>query len=735
MRLLPFVFIIPFLVGCTQSHKQRVPARDQQASVMEKFYETKVREGFTRYQLQEAELKLTQALRRTSSSRPSTEVDTLQNEVSILKSQLAETKAASQTLLGLSQKAKSYTEPTAQHVWFDDLWRQHHDEIIVHDLAEFPLHQGKPVRQVSLSMSTAHTVYLQLSNYSLSWDLANLTFRPMPTGTERYEFLVGVLNCNADARIHNWPTVTNAPANKDTMFRWYDTKFNAARPVLQFTNPNTRCTLRFGPSDQELNYGMYLVPEDQEMAKLMNPEKRGEICFLPHTKGQPKPVQFFLSQSLTQTSCPQKVVKYKTLEDSLEGLNAKVRILTGQNLSPDYIKKGDPFAPIDMSQAPKLDAILISYLVFRADFSGQVLMQALRYHAQRGVVIRIALSDVITLGKDRQMLYDFQAQFSNVKLLFYKYNSEGKGFKDWINTFHRTNHIKAFMTYSKTQEEANAVILGGRNIHDGFIFDQPVSNYITSNELITYDDKGDESWARWEDFETLFYGKDLVQNLMAQFFSVMHSDYGKFYVRSYTEPVAINQPLNPAYLNLKDDEIYIRSLVSVPFKDDRLLEKAFIQMFDSAEKRIFLSTPYFNITDDLLKAIERAADRGVQIELITRLDLKGDTADIVLGDVNKKSINKIFHKIKVYEYTTVGKILHSKLVIVDDQFVMMGSVNLNLRSFFHDVENATLVYGPGFNKRITALYETYKKESRLLTEKQKTTWWKSILIRVLGTAL
>lgn len=734
MKIL-ILLLLTATVACTQNQKLREPAKNSQMSLMEKFYEVKVQEGFTRYQLQELQNKLNQKTKTLYKNRVTPEIENMKRDLSILESQYHDQRQNALSLLNLTQKAKNYTTPTSYQVWFDTPWRQHHDEVIVHDLQEFPLHQGKPVRQVSLSLSTAHTVYLQLSNYTLSWDLKKFDFKSNPSENEPYEFLVGALKCNSDARIHNWPTVTNAPANKETFFRWYDTKFNAARPVLQFSNPNTQCTLRFGPSDQSLNYGMRIVPEDQEMAQLLNPEKRGEICFLPQTQKQPRPIQYFLSPQLTQTTCPQKVQQYQTLENSLEGLNAKIRVLTGKNLSNEYIQKGDPFAPIDLSQAPQLDAILISYLVFRADFSGQVIMQALRYHAQRGTIIRIALSDVITLGKDRQMLFDLQAQFPNVKLLFYKYNSEGKGLKDWINTFHRTNHIKAFMTFSKKQEEANAVILGGRNIHDGFIFDQPVSNYITSNELITYNDKGDESWARWEDFETLFISKDLVQNLMAQFFTVMHSDYGKFYVRSYSEPVAVESALDPNYLNLAENEVYIRSLVSIPFKDDMLLERAFIQMFDSAEKRILLSTPYFNVTDNILKALERAADRGVQIELITRLDLKGDTADIVLGDVNKKSINKIYQKIKVYEYTTVGKILHSKLVIIDNHFVMMGSVNLNLRSFFHDVENATLVYGSGFNRKITALYESYKKESRLLTEKQKTTWWKSVLIRLLGTAL
>ncbi len=624
--------------------------------------------------------------------------------------------------------------PVMVSIPFNKSWRRHHDELIIHELDSYVLSAGSIKKKMFLSTDTTQNLYLQLTHFIYSWKSLKENPQWIPSVENDQAFLNAELICSHDAIIHDSPRKIKAPAGKQTSFKWFDKKLNGQRAFIEIKDHNTTCDLKFSIEGQPEKYGIQLIPESQELARIGSPHLQSEICYLPSTQNLGKIQQFFLDADLKYTTCPVRVEKYQTLEESEEGINAKIRILTGKSLTREFLRSSDPFAPLDLSQAPKLDAILISYLVFRADFGGSVIMQALRHHAKQGTLIRIALSDVITLGKDRQMLLDFQSEFPNVKLLFYKYRPQGKGFKDWLSSFHRTNHIKLFLTYSKSEPLANQVILGGRNIHDGFVFDQPSANYIYPT-LIDYSADGDETWARWEDFETLFTSSSLVKAIMGQFFSVLHADYATIHFRNFTENIQVDQPLSEEYLKLKDQEVLIRSMVSVPFKDDHRLEKLFIQMIDSAEQVIKVSTPYFNLTAGLLKAFQRAAERGVEVQLITRLDLEGDTADLVLSDVNKKSINKIYKKIKVYEYTTKGKILHSKLFLIDHKFVMMGSVNLNLRSFIHDIENATLVYGPEFNKKIDQLYETYKSESKLLTEKQKTSFWKGILIKIIGTAL
>ncbi len=83
----------------------------------------------------------------------------------------------------------------------------------------------------------------------------------------------------------------------------------------------------------------------------------------------------------------------------------------------------------------------------------------------------------------------------------------------------------------------------------------------------------------------------------------------------------------------KYEEPLIRHYISVPFKDNRGLESLVVELLDSAQHTIKLSTPYFNLTKSIMKAFGRAISRGVKLSLLTRLDLEGDTADIILSDV------------------------------------------------------------------------------------------------------
>jgi phosphatidylserine/phosphatidylglycerophosphate/cardiolipin synthase-like enzyme len=153
-------------------------------------------------------------------------------------------------------------------------------------------------------------------------------------------------------------------------------------------------------------------------------------------------------------------------------------------------------------------------------------------------------------------------------------------------------------------------------------------------------------------------------------------------------------------------------------------------MIDSAEKSVRLSTPYFRPTKIIGEAMERAVKRGVDVSLITRIDLSGDTAAIILGEVNKAGINQFLNKIKVFEYTEPAVILHSKIVLIDGKYSFIGSVNLNKRSFVHDTENGIMIYDQAFNQKMNSIMDTYKLTSREVTEKQKIALWKKAIIGI-----
>jgi len=729
------ILIIAFLffqISCQTNQANRTIASDVDQKLAVHFYETKLQQDFLndqyKYQKQIEDLyKADHPLQKNIIY----DVDPhLLERVSDLRNRAESEKNQ------LSRQADNYIQPTSQVFSFQFPWREHHDEFLLHDLQKYSLENGKIQRQISLSTNASKKTYLKLTNKFASWK------EPRPTPPVKIlgkpetppPLLKAQMTCN-DSLIHH-KTLTSIKIDKGQryQFDWFDEISNPTQTLFEFQNPETKCDLYFTDVATKKVYGVQLSSDSNQMKSISNPSHNFELCYLPSNTQLTGMEKFFTDIDTYRMSCPQKLDNFRTLENSFESVRAKIRLLTGKDLSDDFIKKADPFQPLDFSEAPKLDAILISYLVFRSDFSGTIILQALKHHAQRGAIIRIAISDVITLKKDRQMLFDFQSQFPNVKLVFYKYKNKNLGIRDKIDEFHRTNHIKIFLTYSKTDERNNQIIFGGRNIHDGFMFDHAPNSSSDRNAVIQYGSSGDEAWAHWEDFETVFQSTQLVQTVMGQYFSLFHLDYPTLFSRNYTENIPVKNQMDPQYFRLNENETLMRSFVSIPFKDDQLLESLYVKMIDSAEHEIKMSTPYFHLTKKIFNSLIKATDRGVKIQLITRLDLKGDTGDLILSDVNKEAVNRMYDKIKIYEFTTDGKILHSKLFLIDGKFVMLGSVNLNKRSFMHDLENTQLIYGQGYHKKIDEIYENYKKESKLLTEKQKTAFWKKIIIKIIGSA-
>lgn len=523
-------------------------------------------------------------------------------------------------------------------------------------------------------------------------------------------------------------------AGESERFRFYNSSKNSQRVVLTLTPETGSCQMSFEDKGRS-SHGLAIVPMmETTPIELKQFTNQFEYCLLPQASNATAVQKLFTSSDFESMTCPQSFEEVTLLDQPLNGLKQKAKILLGQDLPPEMIENFDPYYPLDFSNAPKLDAIYISYLVWRRDFSGTVIERLVRHHAENGAQIKILVSDVIALEKDKIMLDQLKRDFpSNVQVRYYKYDVDNnKDFKDFFSEFHRTMHVKLFLVHSSENAKDNAAVLGGRNIHDGFVFDtQPdLSRYP---ELVQYGE--DESFAKWTDFEILIKNQQLVETLMGQYMALYEYDPEAISFRSFTLNERATRPLDPGYFIENRDQMLYRHLISIPYRDNMALEKYMVSLFDSAMKTITISTPYFNLTPEIIQAVERAIQRGVKIELITRLEFKGDTADIILSDVNKKAVNKFVDHISVYEFTKPSDILHSKLVLIDGVLTTVGSVNFNQRSFYHDLENTLIVYSPEFNARIKEVIEGYKKNTRPISDEQKPTLWKSLIINIFHRAL
>ncbi|MCF7872038.1 hypothetical protein K9L97_03305 [Candidatus Woesearchaeota archaeon] len=126
-----------------------------------------------------------------------------------------------------------------------------------------------------------------------------------------------------------------------------------------------------------------------------------------------------------------------------------------------------------------------------------------------------------------------------------------------------------------------------------------------------------------------------------------------------------------------------------------------IKLINKAKSRIILETPYFVPDLHFTNALKKAAKRGVKIFLITPR-----ISDVKTVDLLKERYLGKLHKfgIKIYYYEP--KILHAKLSIIDDAF-LINTANLDYRSFLHQYELSLL----GRNKLIMKGLESHIKQS------------------------
>jgi phosphatidylserine/phosphatidylglycerophosphate/cardiolipin synthase-like enzyme len=416
--------------------------------------------------------------------------------------------------------------------------------------------------------------------------------------------------------------------------------------------------------------------------------------------------QEFCKTDWPQLSCPHPVTSFEPLETPESGFLAKVEMLLGQKPPADFIKNGDPYAPLDFSKAPKLKAIYLSSLVFRADFYGTVMAKLLKFHADRRALVNVVTTDYMMLQKDRSLLEPLAAQNPNFKLDKFRYNNPGglvSKATNLVTDKYRDMHIKLFITLSDEKESDNAIIFGGRNIHDGFLYKE-LPDHSRFPELVQYGK--DDDFVHWNDFEAKVTSKELATSTAAHL--------QRFLSRNKSTQAMVPFSKNTSGPSGPSGNAF-RHFISVPYADNHALEKQYVKMIDSAENSIKISSPYLRPTPEITAALKRAAKKGVDIQIQTRVELTGDTQAWLYEEVNKESINALSKQAKIYKWKE-NSILHSKFLLVDSNKAMIGSVNMSRRSFVQDVENGFLIENASVTKSMEKIFESYVSKSEQVTK-------------------
>ena len=142
--------------------------------------------------------------------------------------------------------------------------------------------------------------------------------------------------------------------------------------------------------------------------------------------------------------------------------------------------------------------------------------------------------------------------------------------------------------------------------------------------------------------------------------------------------------------------------------------RLFTALIYSAQRRISLTSPYFVPDEPLLYAVTTAARRGVDVELF--VSEEGDQFMVFHAQCSYYAA-LLEAGVRIYLYPAPA-VLHSKHFSIDDDVAVIGSSNMDMRSFALNYEVSLMLTGGDIVQRFREVEDTYRALSRELTSEE-----------------
>jgi cardiolipin synthase len=202
---------------------------------------------------------------------------------------------------------------------------------------------------------------------------------------------------------------------------------------------------------------------------------------------------------------------------------------------------------------------------------------------------------------------------------------------------------------------------------------------------------------KWQDLMTRLEGP-IVSGLNAIFITDWYAETDQLLVRE-TEPIEIAASDD-------DEELDCQVVPSGPgFPGENNL-RLFNALLYYAQERIVITSP-----DSMRYAITTAVQRGLSVELF--VSEIGDQP--VVYHAQRSYYEELLNAgVRIWMYRA-PYILHSKHFTIDDDVAVIGSSNMDMRSFSLNMEVSLMVRGPGFVREMRRIEDGYRARSRELT--------------------
>ncbi len=308
-----------------------------------------------------------------------------------------------------------------------------------------------------------------------------------------------------------------------------------------------------------------------------------------------------------------------------------------RNTTTEYLTPGEKIFEkmlFELSKAKKY--IFLEFFILAEGYMWEEIHRILAGKVKDGVEVRIMFDD---FGSIKRQHKDFLTRLKKDGISVSVFNP----IKPSMNIFmNNRNHRKIAII------DGEVAFTGGFNIGDEYI-----------NRV--------ERFGHWHDSGIMLKG-EAVKSFLAMFCSMWEFTTGqKTDIKNYFSDYKAS------------NDGFVLPYCDDPLNDKNPAEGIYMQILNTAQKYVYIASPYLIIDNTMISIIKMAAKSGIDVKIVTpHIPDKW-----YVHPVTQYNYAELLEAgVEIYEYTP--GFIHSKLFVSDDKIATVGTVNMDYRSFiFH----------------------------------------------------
>lgn len=313
--------------------------------------------------------------------------------------------------------------------------------------------------------------------------------------------------------------------------------------------------------------------------------------------------------------------------------------------------------------------IHVEYYIYESDEIGQTFADILIQKAKEGLEVRFIYDDFGSLSLKKKFINKLKEGGVQV-FPFYKIK-----FGVMANRMNYRNHRKIIII------DGELAFTGGINVS---------KKYVNKKKY--------NSKLYWRDTHLMIQGPGVYQ---LQY--IFMTDWN-FCAKDDLHPTEGYFP--PIDKIGKEENILTQCAASGPDSDNPTVLYSIIQAINVAEEEILLTTPYFIPNESILEALAIAAHSGIKVKML----VPGISDSTFVNNASSSYYKEMLAAgVEIYRYQK--GFVHAKSLVIDRSLFMVGTANMDHRSFELNFEVNAVIYNQKLAHELADIFENDTKDA------------------------